>query len=416
MNDVEKNVIDEYLAQVKKKLPEWLKWKQGEVQKILDDLKSQIIDKAKELSGEIEPSPEAINEAMIRLGPPDTIAKSYKSRGTPKLYITEELSEFYLRTIFFFWMLIFFINLIIAAFQFFFIPWWVVLGNMFSGIWIGCLIAAVIITIAFVWFSMEGFLPEDFGIIPGRLSLIFPFHLTSAELEEVREYTRYKLDEFKILKEEKLAEAKAKIETRLEEARLIREERLSEAAAFRKQKLAEAKEKRKLKMAEAKAKKKLKKKEPVNLGELIFGAVAGIIFGIILLIQPFAVLELMEQGFLDWLKIFGFLIFLGGILDLIRLAIGVSNYTGQQIMLVILALFNIAYIPVMVLLLNQPGIFPIELFSGGLITAPIPLDPTNLSFIIYFWVIILIIVGIIAGIISNFVKVGKYSNLKKDFY
>lgn len=253
MSDLEKNAIDEYLAQVKKKLPEWLKWKQAEVQKILDDLKSQIIDKAKELSGEMEPSPEAINEAMIRLGSPDTIAKSYKRRGTPKLYITEELSEFYLRTIFFFWMLIFFINIIIAAFQFFFIQWWVVLGNMFSGIWIGCLIAAVIITIAFVWFSMEGFLPEDFGIIPGRLSLIFPFHLTAAELEEVREYTRYKLDEFRVLREEKLAEAKAKIETRLEEARLIREQRLSEAAALRKQRFAEAKEKRKIKMADRKS-------------------------------------------------------------------------------------------------------------------------------------------------------------------
>ncbi|MFW9952083.1 MAG: hypothetical protein ACFFKA_18335, partial [Candidatus Thorarchaeota archaeon] len=203
MSNVEKSAVDNYLVQVKKKLPEWLKWKQEEVQKILDDLKSQIMEKANEISGQMEPTPESINEAMIRLGSPDTIAKSYKRRGTPKFFITEELSEFYLRTIFFFWLVIFLINIIIAVFQFFFpflIPWWTVLGNMFSGIWIGCLIAAVIITGAFVWFSMEGFMPEDFGIVPGRLALIFPFHLTQAELEEVREYTRYKLDEFKALR------------------------------------------------------------------------------------------------------------------------------------------------------------------------------------------------------------------------
>ncbi|NHJ23121.1 MAG: hypothetical protein EAX89_01000 [Candidatus Lokiarchaeota archaeon] len=415
MSNVENNAIQEYLAQVKKKLPEWLKWKQGEVQNILDDLKSQIIEKAKEISGEIEPTSESINEAMIRLGAPETIAKSYKRRGTPKFYITEELSEFYLRTIFFFWLLIFFINIIIAAFQFFFIPWWTVLGNMFSGIWIGCLIAAVVITIAFVWFSMEGFLPEDFGIVPGRLALIFPFHLTEAELEEVREYTRYKLEEFKTQREEKIAEARIKVETRLEEAKLIREQKLSEAAALRKRKLAEAKEKRKQKMAEAKAKRQLKKKEPVSLGELIFGSVAGIIFGLILLIQPFAVLGLMGQGFLDWLKLLGFLIFLGGIFDLVRLAIGVSNYTGQQVMLVVIALYNFAYIPIWLLLLNQPEIFPISLFSGGIIPS-IPSDPTSMIYIIYFWVIILIIIGTIGGIIGNFYKVGKISKLKKDFY
>ncbi|MFW9952363.1 MAG: hypothetical protein ACFFKA_19765, partial [Candidatus Thorarchaeota archaeon] len=68
-----------------------------------------------------------------------------------------------------------------------------------------------------------------------------------------------------------------------------------------------------------------------------------------------------------------------------------------------------------VLLLNKPEIFPISLFSGGIISV-IPSDPTTMAYIIYFWVIILIIIGIIAGIIGNFVKVGKYSKLKKDFY
>jgi hypothetical protein len=64
------------------------------------------------------------------------------------------------------------------------------------------------------------------------------------------------------------------------------------------------------------------------------------------------------------------------------------------------------------LLLNQPEIFPISLFSGGNIPS-IPLDP--IASIVYFWVIIAIIIGIIGGIIGNLVKVNKYSKLKKVY-
>jgi hypothetical protein len=122
----------------------------------------------------------------------------------------------------------------------------------------------------------------------------------------------------------------------------------------------------------------------------------------------------MEPAFLEWLKLFGFLVFVSGLFDLIRLVIGVSNYTGQQVFLIIGAFYNLSYIPVFLLLLNQPGIFPISLFSGG--TVPIiPSDPSNIAFIIYFWVIIVIIIGIIGGMIGNFYKVGKYSKLKKAY-
>ncbi len=122
----------------------------------------------------------------------------------------------------------------------------------------------------------------------------------------------------------------------------------------------------------------------------------------------------MLPAFLDWLKLFGFLILVGALFDLIRLVIGVNNYTGQQVFLIIGALYSISYIPVFLLLLNQPEIFPISLFSGGNILI-IPYDPSNITYIVYFWVIIVIIIGIIGGMIGNFVKVGKYSKLKKAY-
>jgi hypothetical protein len=291
------------------------------------------------------------------------------------------------------------------------VPWWEILGGMLSGIWIGCLIAAIVITIVFVYFSMEGFLPEDFGVIPRRLAIIFPFTFTEEYMAEAREYTKQHIEEARMLGREKLAAAKARVEEKIAESKILREERRKEAKLIQKQKLEEAKALRKQKLEEAKAKRLVKKTQPVTVGELIFGASAGIIFGLLLIIQPFPVTGAMHPAFLEWLKLFGFLVFVSGLLDLIRLVIGVSNYTGQQAFLIIGAIYNIAYIPVFLLLLNQPGIFPISFFSGGTITeiSSVPSDITN---IVYSVVIIIIIIGIVGGMIGNFVKVNKYSKLK----
>jgi len=414
MSETENKVVKNYIAQVKQKLPEWLKWKEDELKNVLEGLEAQIYGEAQSISQGEELTDADLHEAIRRMGPPESIAKLYKLRGTPKFYLTKELFDFYLRSLFFFFFIVIFVNIIVAVFQFFFRVWWEVIGGMLSGIWIGCLIAAVVITIVFVYFSMEGFLPEDFGIIPRRLAIIFPFSFTEEYMEDTRVYTKQRIEEAKLIGKEKLAEAKVRMEEKLAEKRIVREEKRIEAKLLRKQKLEEAKALRKQKLKEAKEKRLIKKTQPITIGELIFGTTAGIIFGLLLITQPFSVTGLMEPAFLDWLQIFGFLIFVSGLFSLIRLVIGVSNYTGQQVFLVIGAIYNLAYIPLFVLLLNQPEIFPISLFSGGNITA-IPADPTNIIFIVYFWVIIVIILGIIGGMIGNFFKVGKYSKLKKAY-
>ena len=406
------NKVKLFLAKVKQKLPEWLKWKEDELKNVLEDLEAQLYGEARSISQGEELTDADLQEAIRRMGPPENIAKLYKQRGTPKFFLTQELFDFYLRTLFFFFGVIIFINIIVAVFQFFFIPWWEVLGGIFSGIWIGCLVVAILITIVFVYFSMEGFLPEDFGIIPNRLAMIFPFTFTEEYMADTRAYTKQHIEEARILGKEKLAAAKARVEEKFTESKPLRAERRAEAKLLRKQKLQEAKALRKQKSEERKQKRLYKKTQPVNIAELIFGTAAGIIFGLLLIIQPWSVWGLMEPAFLEWLKLFGFLIFVGGLFDLIRLVIGVSNYTGQQVFLIIGAIYNLSYVPVFLLLLNQPGIFPISLFSGGNILS-IPLDPSNITYIVYFWVIIVIIIGIIGGMIGKFVKVGKYSKLKQ---
>jgi len=407
MNDFENQVVKNYIAQVKQKLPEWLKWKEDELKNVLEDLEAQLYGEARTISQREEVTDADLREAIRRMGSPESIAKLYKLRGTPKFYITQELFDFYLRSLFFFFGIVIFINIIVAVFQFFFRPFWGVLGGMLSGIWIGCLIAAIVITIVFVYFSMEGFLPEDFGVIPRRLAIIFPFNFTEEDMEETRAYTKQRIEQAKLIGREKLEEAKIRVDEKLAEKRIMREEKRIEAKILRKQKMEEAKALRKQKLEEAKEKRLIKKTQPVTVGELIFGTTAGIIFGLLLIMQPFSVTGLMQPAFLDWLQIFGFLIFVSGLFSLIRLVIGVSNYTGQQVFLIIGALYKFSYIPLFIFLLNYPQIFPISLFSGGAISS-IPADPTNLTFIIYFWVIILIIVG-------TFVKVGKYSKLKKAY-
>jgi len=400
MSESENKIVKNYLNTVKQKLPEWLKWKEVELQNVLDDLEAQLLGEARTISGGEELTDADINEAIVRMGTPESIAKLYKHRGTPKFYLTQELFDFYLRTLFFFFGVIIFINIIVAVFQFLFTVWWEVLGGMFSGIWIGCIIATMVITIVFVYFSMEGFLPEDFGIIPKRLAIIFPFSFTEESMAETRTYTKQHIEEARMLGREKLAAAKARIEEKIAESKVTREDRRVEAKLLRTQKLEEAKALRKQKLEDAKQKRLFKKTQPVT-----------IIFGLLLIIQPFSVTGLMLPAFLNWLKLLGFLIFVTGLFDLIRLVIGVNNYTGQQVFLILGAIYNISYIPVFLLLLNQPGIFPISLFSGGNIPI-IPSDPSNITYIVYFWVIIVIIIGIIGGMIGKFVKVGSYSKLK----
>ena len=414
MSETENIIVKNYINQVKQKLPEWLKWKEEELKNILDDLEAQLYGEARAISRGEELTDADIKEAIVRMGTPESIAKLYKNRSTPKFYLSQELFDFYLRTLFFFFGVIIFINVIVAVIRFFFNPFWEVFGGIFSGIWVGCLVAAIIITIVFVYFSMEGFLPEDFGVIPERLAMIFPFRLTEEHIADTREYTKLHIEEARMLGREKLAAAKARVEERITESKALREERRAEAKLLRKQKLEEAKALRRQKSEEAKQKRLIKKSQPLTIGELIFGTSAGIIIGLLLIIQPFSVTGLMLPAFLDWLKLLGFLIFVTGLLDLIRLVIGVSNYTGQQVFLIIGAIYNFSYIPVFLLLLNQPEIFPISLFSGGNIPI-IPSDPSNITYIVYFWVIIAIIIGIIGGMIGNLVKVNKYSKLKKVY-
>ncbi|TFF63445.1 MAG: hypothetical protein EU521_01695, partial [Promethearchaeota archaeon] len=88
MRSSENRLLIDYLDQVKKKMPEWLKWKEEQLKKIIGDLEEQVIAEANLLSAGSPPTDKDFLEAIDRMGTPESIVKPYKKRGNPKFFIT----------------------------------------------------------------------------------------------------------------------------------------------------------------------------------------------------------------------------------------------------------------------------------------------------------------------------------------
>ena len=153
MNDM----VKDYLKNIKEKLPEWLKEKKDEFKDVLSEIEEHIWDKAEELSDSGAPTETSVRLALTHMGTPESIAKEYKRRGTPKVYITEELWPLYTRVlgilsavVIVVYVVFMIINIVTGNFQF-----------DFLGILLGLTGVFTIVTLIFVALSMEGYLPED---------------------------------------------------------------------------------------------------------------------------------------------------------------------------------------------------------------------------------------------------------------
>lgn len=160
--EIEK-IIKEYLKEVEKALPEWLKDKK-EHKEILLDLEDHLREKARELSNTGEITMKSAYEAIERMGTPKAIAKEYKRRGTPYVYITKEMWPLYLRVLTVVFAVVIVLNVLAMIVNIIFENPSIeqIFGNLISGIQLGLLIAFAVISIIFVLLSMEGYFPEDF--------------------------------------------------------------------------------------------------------------------------------------------------------------------------------------------------------------------------------------------------------------
>ena len=153
-------LVDDFLKRVKNKLPGWLKENKKEVKEILSELETHIWEKAEDLSETRAPTMKSIKVAIGQMGSPSSIAREYKKRGTPKVYITEELWPYYIKALKVAAILIvigFVVGFVVNIFM----------GNIEEALGIFNIFNVlftvfVVISIVFVALSMEGYLPEDF--------------------------------------------------------------------------------------------------------------------------------------------------------------------------------------------------------------------------------------------------------------
>jgi hypothetical protein len=150
--------VKDFLKTIKEKLPEWLKEKKSDVQDVLSEIEEHIWDKAEELSDIGTPTESSVRLALAHMGTPESIAKEYKRRGTPKVYITEELWLLYTRVLGILSVVVVMVNVVFMIIN-------IVTGNFqldLVGLFLGLAGVFTIVTLIFVGLSMEGYLPEDF--------------------------------------------------------------------------------------------------------------------------------------------------------------------------------------------------------------------------------------------------------------
>ena len=158
--------VNEFLTQVKDRMPVWIRWKEKEYKCIIKELELHIWEKAIDNAHGIPPNDSHLQLAIAEMGSPESITSEYVRKSTPKLYITEELLPYYLKSI---------KNLVITTILLhLFIITWPIFGQFLLPVFtidieINPLILYIvafhiwiILTIIFIIFSTEGYQPSHF--------------------------------------------------------------------------------------------------------------------------------------------------------------------------------------------------------------------------------------------------------------
>lgn len=299
------NMIRSYLKDVKKALPDWLKEKK-EHKEILADLEEHIWQKASELSSNNQPTVESVSLAIESMGKPETIAKEYKRRGEPKVYITKEMWPLYIKVLSVVFAVIVglqIFGLVISALTEP-VNFWELVGGLIAGVQSGLLMSFAIVSIIFVVLSMEGYFPEDFQ--------------SKKDQKKHKELIEQTAEEgFPVSRSSKIMKPFIK-----------------------------------------------------PIGEIIGGGF-GLFFGIIFLVQPFPTTFLIPD-FVVLLRAFGLIWICEGCLDISRGLIGNHKPEKHQVIHVLIIIAKLAGVPLLIILMNRPEIFPF--FSEPWVHVGLPIE------------------------------------------
>ncbi len=158
--------VNEFLTQVKDRMPVWIRWKEKEFESIIKELELHIWEKAIDIAHGIPPNDSHLQLAIAEMGSPESITSKYIRKSTPKLYITKELLPLYLKSIknlLIITILLHFFIVILPPLRWFILPGFIVdikinpllLYIIAFHFWI-------VLTILFFIFSKEGYLPSHF--------------------------------------------------------------------------------------------------------------------------------------------------------------------------------------------------------------------------------------------------------------
>ncbi len=347
-------LIKDFLDEVEEKLPFWLKTDEDELKEVLAELREHVEDKVEAIEETGKSKLEATQLAISQMGSPTTIAREYKRRGTPKLYITEELWPTYLTVLKYAGLglgLLFLIYTTIKALLTGLSGgnWLGVFANGMKGLFFTSLMVASGISVLFVWLSYEGFFLED-------LKMIFK----SKEARKA-EKERQKM--------ESLGPPKVTIEKPIVEKP-----------------------------------KKILPKGVEKSQDLVGGGIFTLVIGFIAVWQPFAELNaLIHPQFLVLGTIMGIAWVIIGILGIIHGMFSNWSYIGNKIMIPLRAIVVLGFaFPIIVFLFQNPQIFPIIWWSKTTGLTVVELG-TN-----FYWIYYLILFFVLLGTI-----IGK---LKKIYY
>jgi len=199
-------IVKNYIAQVKKKLPEWFRDNKAELQDTLDEIENHVWDKACEIAGSDNPSVRNVELAIESIGNPSEIAKDYKKRGTPAIFITKELLPLYYKSSLLIFGVLLALEMVGLLFQIGIIAAWDFVTQFFGGMFITAISVLFFTSLIFVILSREGYLPENLGVKP-KIDKSKSQTQTSVEYNEIESGTATALKKpFEVKKGSKLFE------------------------------------------------------------------------------------------------------------------------------------------------------------------------------------------------------------------
>ncbi len=264
-----------------------------EHKEVLADLEDHIWSKAAELSETGQPDEKSVLLAIEHMGTPQNITKEYKRRGEPKYYITKELWPYYTKA----------------------------LGAVFAVI-ITLVVIGLIVTFFTGGGSFESLLE---GLITGIQSgLLISFVIVTVIFVAMSMEGFFPEDFRGAKKQQQLMKQKQEREIEKGVITQVPEKPL---------------------------------KPFIKPGETIVGGFIGLIFGIVLLSQPFPTFMFFPD-FLTIVRIFGLITMLESAVDITRGILGKRQPITHQVLHALTIPLKLSVIPLFGILMNRPEIFP----------------------------------------------------------